>query len=485
MARAWIAGLVSWIAACSTAGAPQAETDAAPAEGASSHPADAAPSVPAFGPEIISLRLRRSIVVRLHPKADAKPIGTVAADTHVSWRRWAPGTDHDCARWIEIDPRGWVCDRYLQPTGKPPYAVELPKLKPNELLPGVYGKVVGKGARAYRNAAAVLAGRPGRMLAGSVTVRREQELRAGGRRFWKTSSGELIEASKISVHEPSALEGVRLDADGAPTPPFAWVQGRKRLAEPVEVRSLPDPKAPLARKLPQRAIVSVLDATPDGSWIRIGDGEWVTASDMHVARVTQPPAGLLGVERWLDVDLDEQVLVAYEGTMPVYATMVSTGNPRWPTAPGIYRIWIKFAETDMNGQMGDEQPYSVATVPWTMFFAKDLAFHTAYWHDRFGEPRSHGCVNLSPKDARALYFWATPDVPPGWSMAHGVVEMPGSMVRIRSKEVPQPEFQGYAKRVFEARVAAGLVAAPIAPIPPSETDAGSEDAGSRDALPIP
>src|SRR5262249_15976885 len=70
-----------------------------------------------------------------------------------------------------------------------------------------------------------------------------------------------------------------------------------------------------------------------------------------------PPGG-----KWIDVDLDEQVATAYEGATPVYATMVSTGNPKWPTAPGVYRIRLKLDETDMNGQMGDEQPYSVATV---------------------------------------------------------------------------------------------------------------------------
>ena len=114
----------------------------------------------------------------------------------------------------------------------------------------------------------------------------------------------------------------------------------------------------------------------------------------------------------------------------------------------------------MNGQMGDEDPYSVATVPWTMFFARDLAFHTAYWHDRFGEARSHGCLNLSPRDARALYFWATPEVPLGWSMAHGIVERPGSQVRIRSAAAPDPPFMAYAKRVHEARLGKEAKAAP-------------------------
>jgi hypothetical protein len=87
-----------------------------------------------------------------------------------------------------------------------------------------------------------------------------------------------------------------------------------------------------------------------------------------------------------------------------------------------------------------------------MFYAKDFALHTAYWHDRFGNTRSHGCVNLSPIDARTLYFWSDPQVPMGWSMAHGVFERPGSMVRIRNRDNPDPSFEGYARRVQEARL---------------------------------
>jgi hypothetical protein len=79
----------------------------------------------------------------------------------------------------------------------------------------------------------------------------------------------------------------------------------------------------------------------------------------------------------------------------------------------------------------------VATVPWTMFFEGDFALHTAYWHDRFGEPASHGCINLAPKDARALYAWTTPEVPTGWSMAHATQDTPGTWVRIRG-QAPEP-----------------------------------------------
>ena len=142
------------------------------------------------------------------------------------------------------------------------------------------------------------------------------------------------------------------------------------------------------------------------------------------------------------------VYLLFEGDVPVYATMVSTGAKDTPTETGIYRMWVKESEADMKGLNG-EDPYSVATVPWTQFFSpeKGLALHTAYWHDRFGIQKSHGCVNLAPRDARWLYFFTDPQVPPGWSMAAGVVEQPGSIVRVRSKDDPDPPVKGYAQKV--------------------------------------
>jgi hypothetical protein len=105
----------------------------------------------------------------------------------------------------------------------------------------------------------------------------------------------------------------------------------------------------------------------------------------------------------------------------------------------------------MSGRMGESDAYSVATVPWTQFYENDFALHTAYWHDGFGKPRSHGCINLSPADARFAYFWSEPRVPVGWSMANGDESSPGSMVRVHSAQDPSPEFKGYALRVHQAR----------------------------------
>jgi hypothetical protein len=93
--------------------------------------------------------------------------------------------------------------------------------------------------------------------------------------------------------------------------------------------------------------------------------------------------------------------------------------------------------------------YSVADVPWTMFYDGDYALHTSYWHDGFGSPRSHGCINLAPHDARLLFRWSSPDVPPGWIAVGGDADHPGSLVRVRSRWAPEPRFRGYARRLRE------------------------------------
>ncbi|HTE54735.1 MAG TPA: L,D-transpeptidase [Kofleriaceae bacterium] len=408
--------------------------------------------LPPYPPHVRSLRLRRSIAVRLDPTPDAKRLGTVAQDTRVGYRgsRVAPGCE---TRWIEIEPRGWVCEALLEPTTRPPDGVELPRLARGELVPGSYGKLAAH-ARILTLSGSAVTG--DRALAGAATVRRYDERIIRGAAHWRIGPAEWVRASLVEPHEPSAWHGTRLGDDTGLALPLGFAIGEKNGLGPVPVYAEAEGKTEL-RRLERRTRIHPLEtvAGADGlpSAYRIGDGEWLRAADVRLAERTAPPPTTEPGERWIDIDLDRQVLVAYEGDLPVYVTMVSSGKKKTPTATGIFRIWIKFAETDMSGQMPDEEAYTVATVPWTQFYAKDLALHTTYWHDKLGLPRSHGCVNLAPIDARFLYYWSAPDVPPGWSMANGVVERPGSMVRVRSLADPSPAFQGYAMRVYEARKA--------------------------------
>ncbi|MCP4449368.1 MAG: hypothetical protein GY811_29150, partial [Myxococcales bacterium] len=100
---------------------------------------------PSFGANVGGLRLSRSIVVRATPSLDGEKLGTVAAHTVVGWMQAVKATGCE-QRWIEIEPRGWVCEGYLEPVAEGPGGAELPKLRAGERVPGAYGKVVGEEA---------------------------------------------------------------------------------------------------------------------------------------------------------------------------------------------------------------------------------------------------------------------------------------------------------------------------------------------------
>jgi hypothetical protein len=178
--------------------------------------------------------------------------------------------------------------------------------------------------------------------------------------------------------------------------------------------------------------------------VRIAEGQWIERKHLRVASLTPPPAGVTANQQWIDVDLDEQVLVAYEGTTPIFATLTSTGGKKNPTPPATYRVRAKAATTPMAGDPSVPNRYEVSGVPWAVRFADGFFVHGVYWHDGFGGPRSHGCVNVAPRDAAAIYEWIGPRVPDGWSE----VEVPmgeGAIVRVRDKKNPDPPVFDYSK----------------------------------------
>ncbi|MGE5182777.1 MAG: L,D-transpeptidase [Acidobacteriota bacterium] len=433
-------------------------------------PSPEQPAPPAFPEGTRSLELRRTVAVRLDPGDDAKRIGTVAIDTRVGWTRTAPG--RGCEKpWIEIVPHGWICGDHVVPSTKPPYGQEVPHLDRGEIVPGTYGKVTAPAAVTYvlekpdskagkkKKPAAepkdptMVADKP---VVGSLNVRKYDEISVAGRTYWKISQkdNEYVLVSAVTRHVPSHFAGTRLADDTGWSVPFGFVWPRGGMVEAYTTNKAGG--GGVDRELAARTPVPILETAKDKDGkptaYRIGDAEWMFAADVRVFAPAAPPPYLQPRERWIDVDLDAQILVAYEGDLPVYATLVSSGAKDTPTETGVYRMWLKESEADMKGLNG-EDPYSVATVPWTQFFSpeKGLALHTAYWHDQFGRARSHGCINLAPRDARWLYFWSDPQVPPGWTMAAGVAEAPGSIVRIRSAADPNPEPKGYAKKVLELR----------------------------------
>ncbi len=112
--------------------------------------------------------------------------------------------------------------------------------------------------------------------------------------------------------------------------------------------------------------------------------------------------GVASGQRWIDVNLTQQMVYAYQGNTVVNSFLVSTGVWQYPTVTGRYHIYVKLRYTDMAGP-----GYYLPNVPYTMYFYQGYGLHGTYWHHNFGTPMSHGCVNLSIPDADWLYHWAS------------------------------------------------------------------------------
>jgi len=161
----------------------------------------------------------------------------------------------------------------------------------------------------------------------------------------------------------------------------------------------------------------------DKTYWETAEGWWMRAVDGTMTNPGPPPKNLASGERWIDVNLGLQSLVAFEGDNPVFATIVSTGRHNddpvqdHHTRPGEFRVREKHISATMDNDTATDGPYSIEDVPWIMYFDGSTALHGAFWHSRFGHERSHGCVNMTPHDAHELFGWVGPKLPDGW---HGV-----------------------------------------------------------------
>ena len=111
-------------------------------------------------------------------------------------------------------------------------------------------------------------------------------------------------------------------------------------------------------------------------------------------------------QRWIQINLSTQRLIAWEGEKPVYAVVISTGKKKTPTLTGIFEIQSKYKSSRMKGD-----DYDIPDVPYTMYYSGSYAIHGAYWHQNFGTRISHGCVNLAPNHAKWLFNWASVGTP--------------------------------------------------------------------------
>jgi len=239
----------------------------------------------------------------------------------------------------------------------------------------------------------------------------KEEVRVGGRVWYRIGQEEYVLGSEVSLGSPSTFRGVPLGQ--AHRPPLGFV-----VAAYLNVRARPGaaPDNPPLRTLSRYTLVSILgqEAVEGRAWYQIAPGQYVHGGYIRAVTATARPLGVAPGEKWVAVNLSQQTLAAYEGDRMVFATLVSTGLPGTRTPEGLFRIWAKVVTGKMSGgsvESGDY--YYLQDVPWTMYFHGGYGLHGAYWHDDFGNARSRGCINLSPRDARWLFEWTSPPLPEG------------------------------------------------------------------------
>jgi len=152
-----------------------------------------------------------------------------------------------------------------------------------------------------------------------------------------------------------------------------------------------------------------------------------------LAQLPEPEKQVMGAvsgQKWIEVDLSEQKLTAWEGDKIFFETPISSG--KWyPTPTGEFSIWSKFKYTKMEGGIrGTGTYYYLPNVPYTMYFHNGFGLHGTYWHNNFGNPMSHGCINLPTLAAEKLFWWADPPLPPGKNAVRATKGNPGTLVVI-------------------------------------------------------
>jgi hypothetical protein len=297
-------------------------------------------------------------------------------------------------------------------------------------LPYRYYFAGSDGAFAYSALSLVGEGIPDSQLEPGFAVAGIGEKSVNGEKVVYTTNGLWIPMRELVPIRGSSFEGVTLSSGELSN--IGWVVGR-----PVPTQDAPFGKR--VRQLTPLTSIQVMERKEVRRvvWLRTERGDWVRASDVRLPNPSPPPAQVGASERWLDVDTNAQILTAYVGARAVFATLVSTGKGRGDgesaTPVGEHRIWVKLASSDMTN-VEDEaasQYYAIEAVPWVQFFKSGYGLHAAFWHEAFGTRRSHGCVNLSPRDAAFLFTWTDPPLRAGWHAVLPTSAESGTLVRVR------------------------------------------------------
>ncbi|MBC8067911.1 MAG: L,D-transpeptidase, partial [Deltaproteobacteria bacterium] len=336
----------------------------------------------------------------------------------------------------ELGDGAFAC---LEATRKGDDAVprELPELRDPGLAPFFYGKLkTGQQAFRWKSLAALQAGEdPIDELEPEHDYAFVTRRRSNGEIVLIDDRDRVVLEKNIARYRPSRFEGRDLLREPIPADRvlawgITWPENPV-MAEPSEsARALPT--------IDYQAEILVLPEptrNDDGIWWSIDGGGFIHTRNLRRFQPLAAPEGILADELWVDVELESQTLTVMRGADPVFTTLVSTGF-KGPTPKGLFRISMKQAIGQMQSRADAEEQYNVEAVPFVQYFSGNFALHGAFWHYRFGHKLSHGCVNLSPKDARRVYQMTSPRPRGGWLHVYEGESLLGTTVRVRKGDEP-------------------------------------------------
>ncbi|MCU0692070.1 MAG: L,D-transpeptidase [Polyangiaceae bacterium] len=264
-------------------------------------------------------------------------------------------------------------------------------------------------------------------------------LHVDGRTYLLSPNLTLVPADRMRPFGETQFRGVAIG--DAIKPPFAWTRSearskyRARDDGYLEVTSdtwPPRTVVLLTGKRATRGTQAFLETREPGVFIRERDASVVPER-------AKLPWGAGPTDKWIDFAATSGTFTLFVGDKPVYSTLGSPGaggpapHLRMSaedlvkgsyTPLGVFRITFKTRTSTMSPEaVPNPKDHWIQDVPYTQYFERPFAIHTAYWHEDFGQPKSGGCINLSPIDAHFVFGWTAPAIPPEWSGVSSSGEM--------------------------------------------------------------
>jgi len=396
---------------------------------------DEVPDVPVpaeDGPKLGAIANVSPVLER--PDKEARIIGYLHAGAKVS-RSVEPYSTKECpGGWYPVRPVGFVCSGVTATTDLDHPTMQAMAIQPNlaEPLPFTYARstkasllyeVDPSKERAVRSVGK-LPGRSGAAIVGSWTAEDEEGKTL---RLAMLTDGRFANAEHLEATDSSEFEGAEINAQTELPIAFVVKRGVRRW-------SIDGQKYQKLDKLDYHERLGLTGRYRTINGVRfwaVDDDTWVRHKDVTAVRQrSNPPAFVQADTKWIDISVIAGTAVAYEGKRPVFATLVSVGRDRLgdpensdATALGEFPILFKHITLAKADVASFANQVDIYDLPWAMELSSGQLVHAAYWHDRFGIEHGPGNLQFSPKDARRLWHWATPEVPENW---HGAVNLEGT-----------------------------------------------------------